>query len=249
MKFRARSVGKVEIDPAKHVFLDHVRLRRSDFSRRELDYFGAHGSRLEHCTFEHTRIEDGCFGAGRDTSDYIECNFDGARIWSGGGCARFVRCSFRDVELHEWFCFATEFIDCTFTGRIVRSVFNRTVLKEYRKTFKRLHNEFHGNDFSGADLVDVGFRTGIDLSQQRLPTGPDYLYLPSAETTLAEARAVAAGWQDAEMRRLALQQIDGLKNELEGGQVQLLLRASDAYPIYSREVVDMVFDLLRDISA
>jgi hypothetical protein len=33
-------------------------------------------------------------------------------------------------------------------------------------------------------LIDVSFRTGIDLSQQRLPSGPDYLYLPNAAETM-----------------------------------------------------------------
>ena len=59
----------------------------------------------------------------------------------------------------------------------------------------RTSNEFRGNDFSGMDLIDVGFRTGIDLSLQRLPTGAQYVYLADAERALQRAReqVVASG--------------------------------------------------------
>ncbi len=50
-------------------------------------------------------------------SEYIECSFDGLRFWHGGGFARFVRCSFRNINVRDWFCFGAEFIDCVFTGR------------------------------------------------------------------------------------------------------------------------------------
>ncbi|MEX2247854.1 MAG: hypothetical protein WEC75_14355 [Dehalococcoidia bacterium] len=142
-------MGKVKIGPASGVFLDHARLRGADFSGRELTYFGAHGSRLEACRFEDTRIESGSFGAGREMSEYVECSFDGARIWFvPGGYARFVRCSLRNAELYDWFCFAVEMVDCIFSGRIVKSVFNGTVPKDDRRAVRRERNEFHGNDFS-----------------------------------------------------------------------------------------------------
>jgi hypothetical protein len=85
--------------------------------------------------------------------------------------------------------------DGELTGRMRRSFFNGTVREELVEALGRRSNEFRGNDFSGMDLLDVGFRTGIDLSLQRLPTGEQYVYLPEAERTLERAReqVIASG--------------------------------------------------------
>jgi hypothetical protein len=106
--------------------------------------------------------------------------------------------------VRKWTCFEAEFIDCTFTGRLQTCIFNGTVSEEDRPWVGRERNEFRGNDFSGAELVDVAFRTGIDLDQQRLPTGPDYLYVPDAAAAIERAQRGLADWMpDTEFQRLA----------------------------------------------
>jgi hypothetical protein len=111
-----------------------------------------------------------------------------------GGLSRFVRCSFRNVNIRNWLCFAVELIDCTFSGKLQQAVFNGTPLAQKRALLGRDRNEFHGNDFSAADLIDVGFRTGIDLTRQRLPSGPEYLYLPNAREAVGRARSGIMRW-------------------------------------------------------
>lgn len=225
--------------------VDHEQVRGRDYSGRKLFSFCAIGSRFEACRFDKVDIDDGSFGAGREMSEYIDCSFDGAQIRGCGTYVRFVRCSFRNVILRDWLCFSVEMIDCIFSGRMRGAFFNGTVPERNRQNVHRERNEFHGNDFSAMDLIDVDFRTGIDLTQQRLPTGPDYLYLPNAAVTVERAKSDIARWQDSKLKEQALSFVDIQDEQVnKGGQRQLLLRAS-TYGSASREMIDAVFAVLR----
>jgi hypothetical protein len=246
VSFQARSVGKTGIDESRRVVLDRERLHGVDYSGRKLVQFSAAGSRLEACRFDRTKIDDGSFGSGREMSEYFECSFDGARIRFGpGGYARFVRCSFGDVDLRDWFCFAVELIDCTFSGRLCKAFFNGTVPEEKRTSAGRERNEFSGNDFSAMTLIDVGFRRGIDLTRQKLPSGPDYVYVPEGARAVQQARASVIRWDDSRPRQAAMTLVELLEEEIAAGQRQLFLRPAD-YAKLGSDAVDAVMALLRD---
>ena len=142
-----------------------------------------------------------------------------------------------------WFCFAVELVDCTFTGRLRKAIFNGTVPAEQRSMAGRISNDFRGNDFSGMDLRDVGFRTGIDLTLQRLPTGSQYLYVEDATGAVHRARNAVAHWEDLALRREAMVLIEILESEISEGQRQLLLRKDD-YSSFPGEAIDALFGLL-----
>ena len=94
------------------------------------------------------------------------------RDWCGQTLTRFVPvgCTFKDADFVQFFSHTVEFVNCEISG-IVRGAFiNGAVPPEYISELGRKVNEFRGNDFSGATLVDVAFRTGIDLSLQEMPT-------------------------------------------------------------------------------
>jgi hypothetical protein len=245
MEFEARVVGKGRADPNKWVVVDHQRVKGADYSGRKLDKFCSIGSRFESCHFDKVRIVDASFAEGRETSEYVDCSFDGARMTMGpGGYARFVRCRFCGVDMRDWFCFAVELVDCIFSGSLRGSYFNGTVPEEKRQYAGRVQNEFHGNDFSGMEFVDVGFRSGIDLTKQRLPSGPGYVYIPDAGMALQRARLTVIHWEDVERRRLALVEIKILEQNVAAGQRQLFLRPADSYPALGKEVVDSVVSVL-----
>lgn len=245
MSFQARSVGNVSISDNNRIVLDHKDLRGVDFSGRKLLQFSAVGSRLQSSQFNHARINNASFGAGREPSEYIECTFDGSHIRFGpGGYARFVRCSFRNVDLRDWFCFTVELIDCTFTGRIRKAIFNGTVPEDKRAVLGRKSNEFRGNDFSGMNLLDVAFRTGINLAEQRLPSGPSYLFLADARSSVQRVRSEVIGWQELEVRQSAMAIVKTLEETVHDGQEQLLLRA-DNYSHFPDKAVKAVFNVLR----
>lgn len=250
MKIEAKLIGRVDIPKDARVVLDHLRVSKEDYSGRKLMQFGTIACHLESCRFVKAEIDCAQFGSGREMSVFVECNFDGARMGMGpGGRARFVRCSFRDVRLSNWLCFEVELVDCVFSGRLFKGVFNGTVRPENQSQLGRERNEFRGNDFSGMDLIDVAFRTGIDLTQQRLPSGPEYLYLHDAKATVERAKAALLDWQDnSELRRVAFSMIETLEDGIKNGQRQMLLRADDYYQYSSlpRQSVDKVFALLSE---
>jgi hypothetical protein len=249
MRAEARSKGRTTIPDEQRVVLDHARLDGENYSGRKLLQFASIGSHLRACNFDKIRIQSASFGSGRETSEFVECTFNGARMDMGpGGFSRFVRCSFRDVIIRDWICLSVEMIDCTFSGRLETAIFNGTVPEDVRALIGRTSNEFHGNDFSAMDFRDVGFRTGVDLTKQILPSGEDYLYLPHAASAVAQAKSRVARWEDEEMRRGAAAMIQGLEYESSGGQQQLLLRVSEAYGISGipRKAADGLFALLRE---
>jgi len=245
-KIEARDVGHAEIDPNEYIDIERARQVDVDYSGRKLKQFCAVGCRFERCRFDNMRIDSFAFGSGRELSEYIECTFNGIRVYSMfGGFARFIRCSFQDVDIRKWkWGEKTELIDCIFTGRLTECIFNGTVPEQDRPWVGRERNEFRGNDVSGCDLVDVAFRTGIDLSLQRLPTGPEYLYLPDAAAAIGRAQLAVNEWYDARLREEGLSLLRSMEFESQGGQCQLLLRTDD-YETRAPEVIDGVFAALR----
>jgi len=218
------------------VVLERQSLREADFSGRRLDSFSSMGCRFERCCFDGAYLRSASFGAGREVSTYTDCSFDGSRLIMGpGGYARFVRCSFVDADIREWSCFCVELVDCKFSGRIERAFFNGTPLKEDRRIVRRAWNEFRDNDFSGCDLIEVDFRTGIDLSLQRLPIGPEYMYIPDGRSALARLGELAGSGDDKARKGF----VTFLQWLVDGGQEQLHLRENEIAE-YGQAVVDVL---------
>jgi hypothetical protein len=216
-----------------------------DFTGLRLKQFTATQSSLRRCRFDASRIDQACFGGGAKPSEYTDCSFDGARIRAiAPGIARFVRCSFRDCLIQDFFGVTVEFIDCVFSGRIEKAVFHGSVPEEDRAQVGRTTNEFSGNDFREAELVDVAFRGGIDLTKQRLPEGAGYLYLADAADALDHVRQQVVGWRDLELRRKALAILTGLEFDVQGGQVQLFI-SLNSVSRNQREASELLFQELR----
>lgn len=103
---------------------------------------------------------------------YLNCSFNRATITSiAPGHARFEDCTFIDTDFTQFFSHTVELVNCEISGIVRMAFFNGTVPPDDVVKLGRKVNEFRGNDFSGATLVDVVFRTGIDLSLQKLPAG------------------------------------------------------------------------------
>jgi hypothetical protein len=244
-------VGHGTLREVDRLLFDHEHRADESFSDRELVALGAVGSRFERCRFERLSVRDTCFGAGAEMSFYTECSFDGSSLRGPAiGCARFERCSFRDVRLEEWFCFEAEFIDCVFRGAARGVVFNGTVPKRspggvpMRTKLGRTVNEFRGNDFTEMDLRDVGFRTGIDLSRQDLPLGPDCVLVLDAHSALERARAAVGLWHDDATRKEAATLLNVWSEDVENGQRQLLIVLSSEAKYFDPRTVERIVDLL-----
>jgi hypothetical protein len=173
----------------------------------------------------------------------VGCSFDGTSLRALGGFTRFVNCTFRNVRVTKPAPDYLEFVDCTFTGRLTGLHFWGAPLDapdRYRRhatslarrglppppaavesLMLRPHNDISGNDFSQATLIDVNFRFGVDLTLQKLPSGPDYIYVPDAAAALPRAQATLTD----DRARAFLQRL--LDREVAQGQHQLWLRPAD----------------------
>jgi hypothetical protein len=241
--YGARAAGRAKIRPDDRLVLHDVELSGADFSRRKLLQLSVAGSRLTSCRFEEVRATAATLGGGTKMSQFVECSLDRSRLTLGpGGYARFERCSFRNVDLRHWFCSTVELVDCTFSGRLQKAIFNGTVPEDRRALAGRIRNEYSGNDFSSMDLVDVAFRSGVDLTLQRLPVGPQYLYVGDAAGSVERARSAVVGWDDLTLRREAMALIGIFEEDIERGQRQLFLRKDDFSG--PKEALNALFALL-----
>lgn len=245
VQFEAHSVGHQRISADARVVLSSRHLVGTDFRARRLAQFSSDGCRFEGCNFGGAVIESASFGAGRHVSEYVGCNFDGAKLRMGpGGYARFVDCSFEKTAIEHWFCFAVEVVGCRFSGRLKKVVFNGTVPLDKREIARRVVNQFEDNDFSRATLLDVGFRTGIDLSKQRLPEGADYTYLPDAVRAVRSARMAFNAWNDSKAKSAARGVLAVMEEDVAAGQQQLLVRVDD-YPRSDRAAIQELLNAAR----
>lgn len=227
LRVSARVVGCVKVPLEGRLVVDHAEHVGVDYASQRITSLCSIHSRFVRCKFDGLQLDASSLGAGKEMSEYTDCTFDGSRLCPIGGRARFVRCSFRDVVISDWICLESEFVDCVFSGRMKRCVFNGAVPVEMRKELRRTRNEFHGNDFSGMKMVDVGFRTGVDLRLQRLPTGPEFTYLPDATIAIARVKADVQTWTHPEARHDGEVFVQCLELDVAEGQSQLFLRLAD----------------------
>jgi len=245
MKIEAKVSGHEKVRDKDYLDVEGEDVEGVDFSGLKLRGFSGIGSRFTRCSLEKVKIGDAAFGAGGEQSLYVDCSFDGARIEAATpGNARFECCSFRDVKLKNWFCWELEFVDCVFTGRGDKLLFNGVPDERRHKAIGRSVNEYRGNDFSGMDLRDCAFRRGIDLDAQTLPSGAGHLVLRDARAAVVAARREVSGWEDDERRVGALQLLEIWMEDVTNGQDQLYLRSDDYARIYDKGMLDDLVGLL-----
>jgi uncharacterized protein YjbI with pentapeptide repeats len=234
-------------DPTS-VRIDHQQVTGADYSGQVLDEFMAHGSTFTACRFDKVKVKHAAFGVGQEVSRYVGCSFNGATLTSLGGFVRFEKCAFHNLKVTRSRPDYLEFVDCTFTGRVTGLRLwasapgadalyaqrqaspagrGRPERAGYRELALRGHNEIRGNDFSAARLIDVEFRFGVDLTEQKLPAGDEYLYLPDAETTLLSALAALAPDPSEEARQAKTFLQSRLEHTVASGQRQLLINERD----------------------
>lgn len=228
MEVTARLGPKGPPPPGERLYLSDVELTGEDFSGRRLHTLSTANSTFRNCRFEQMRVEVASFGVGGFPSWFVECSFDGSRMWILGSSARFERCTFRDVDVRKWVTDTAEMVDCVFSGKLRDVVFLGTVSEEeLRRVLGRERNEFHGNDFTGCTVFDVAFRTGIDLTRQRFPADDDLVYLADAAATLATVADEVATWPAGDPRDFANDLLESLGKDVKRGQRQLLTRESN----------------------
>ena len=248
LEINAKSKGRVRVDASTRIFVQREHIVGGNYSRFKGD-FGALGCIFEKSDFTRVKPRVIVFGSGTEPTTYRECIFDGGRFKKViPGLARFERCSFLDIDLFGFVGHAAEFVDCVSSGIIRGSTFHGRVFASYEDATTRVINEFRGNDFSAAQLRDVRFAYGIDLSQQRLPVGDNYVYLPNAAAALAMLRQRHLQAPPSSHRETVFKILSSAEEDIRNGQTQLFL-CKDAHVIPDRAIVNAIWDELRDINS
>jgi hypothetical protein len=181
------------------------------------------------CDFSRFAPGGGAFGY-LDQSIYLDCRFDGADLTQiAPGRARFERCQFTNVRIRDWFTSYASFVDCVFAGRIERSTFAGRWGIGLPQEQGHAPNEFHGNDFSRANMVDTSFRYGIDLLLQILPGPPQYVLLDQWPARVARARELVRSQFPGSEREKALRHLEILSDQGSLEQSTSLLRRDEVH--------------------
>ena len=232
--------------------LDGQVVEGGDYSGMKLYKLNVAGCRFEGCKFERMRIEQAAFGtgtgAGSQPSLYVNCSFDGTWIkYVGASHARFERCSFQNVRITGWNQQIVDVVDCQFTGLMrggrAGGSFWGAPLPGSAK-FEGLVNEFHGNDFSGCELINMAFRNGIDLRQQRLPSGEGYFYAENGAEVVEKAVPIVAAWSDDHAREEGMIILEVLQM-INRGQEQLFIAKSKGSMAETQQKVINVLSLFK----
>ncbi|GID92269.1 pentapeptide repeat-containing protein [Amorphoplanes digitatis] len=181
---------------------------------------------------------------------YRDCVFSRTRLPRQAyfGNARFERCVFDGARLRDLTSTGeAQFVGCTFRGKIQDVRFWGTP-DRHAAALGRERNAFTGNDFTGADLLDVEFRN-IDLHAQRFPGLPGYAVLDRVDRRVAYALAAVAEWPDDEIKGRA-------ERSLRIG-AEFAVRDNGGHALVSRswvdrrlppDVRDRIFRMLVDYS-
>jgi hypothetical protein len=224
--------------------LSHVDFRKARFEKLELSV-----ANFVSCDFRGLKLGERFqpFFVTRPRSVFRQCRFDGAdmRQISPEG-TRFERCSFEDVRLDGWAPARAEFVECRFAGTLTKVTFTGRPAGpgSMRIDPPRTKNEFKGNDFRDAKLVDTVFVLGIDLDAQRWPLGEDYVRLDKFPRRLERARADVLSWEAGGERTAALAMLQALAQRWQDQREIIALRVSSAVGAPPR-VQSLVWDALE----
>jgi fluoroquinolone resistance protein len=182
--------------------------RRCLFERtlfREINshHWNERGCQFVDVDFYKASLQDASIGI--DGSTYIRVSFLKANF-AGASFIRpqFKECDFSDARLKGIDFFLSNFIDCKFRGRLESVWFRRhyRLPSDERNFGKATPNEMRHVDFSEAELWDVTFTGGLDLSQVVLPHDGFHLLFRNFGAALLKARQAinALAWSDEEKK-------------------------------------------------
>ena len=240
-----RDGGRFKAPRRTIVEFEGVRFSNVDFSGEHFWSYEVKGSTFTNCDFRRTRFDGGHLG-GDEQTVYQHCRFDGAQLGkTDAWFARFEQCVFDSANLDRWRAFNAEFVDCHFAGRVVEVAFAGKPDPKHAKWVRpaRAINEFRGNDFRQAELIDCRFFRGVDLDAQLLPQGQDYLRLSRIRARVQTVGVEVASWSDDQARQKALRMLWYI--EMTSAEQDDYFARRDDLPI-PKEVRDRVWQLLND---
>ncbi len=190
-------------DDERVVALHRATLTAVDFRSARFDKFSLGGCLFDRCDFRGLKLDRRLapLFVALPRSVFRDSRFDGADLRHARlGQSRFERCTFDDARLEDCETEAAEFIGCRFAGPLAGVTFYGAPSSAAAKRFDppRRRNEFRGNDFRDAELLDVAFVAGIDMDVQRFPDDEMHVRVEDFQRRLAKARAEVNEWYERE---------------------------------------------------
>ncbi len=208
------------------VILENGNFKKQNYANRKLASIWLVNAKVEGCIFENLNVNNVVLGGGKKESFLENCRFINSKLNIVSGFATLINCSFENVTIGEMFALKMQFINCKFSGKLQKVVFDAEVPKSYQALIGRDKNIFEGNDLSEAFFDDVDFRGGIDFSKQIMPKNDDYLYIYNPEIiNLAKIRL-----QEVNNKNYADELfvwINGAEYDLKRGQNHFFIKLSD----------------------
>jgi len=188
-------------DDERVVALHRVTLTAVDFRRARFDKFSLGGCLFDRCDFRGLKLDRRLapLFVALPRSVFRDCTFDSSDLRRAPlGQSRFERCTFDDTCVDDIDAGAAEFLDCRFAGPLDGVTFYGTPFGPEAKRLdpQRRRNEFRGNDFRDAELVDVAFVGGVDMARQRFPDDELHVRVEGFQRRLAKARAEIKTWYE-----------------------------------------------------
>jgi len=185
------------------VALHRATLTAVDFRRARFDRFSLGGCLFDRCDFRGLKLDRRLapLFVALPRSVFRDCYFDGTDMRHARlAQSRFERCTFDDARLDGVQAETAEFIDCRFAGRLDGVTFHGAPSgsEAERLDPPRRRNEFRGNDFRDAELLDVAFVAGVDLDRQRFPDDELHVRVEDFQRRLAKARGEIKRWYERE---------------------------------------------------
>jgi len=238
-------------DDERVVALHRATLTAVDFRRVRFDRFLLDGCLFDRCDFRGQKLDRRLapLFAALPRSVFRDCYFDSADMRRARlGPSRFERCTFDDARLDGTSTETAEFIDCRFAGPLDGVTFYGAPSDSDAKRLDppRRRNEFRGNDFRDAELIDVVFIAGIDMDRQRFPEDDDlYVRIDRFARRVAKARREIKQWYERE-RAPALAMLTALAARWRDQDVVVARRWTPRIRASDR-VQARVWDLLEHI--
>ena len=188
-------------DDERVVALHRATITGVDFRRARFDKFTLGGCLFDRCDFRGLKLDRRLAPllVALPRSVFRACRFDGADLRKALlGQSRFERCSFDDAIIDGSRAETAEFVDCRFAGPLDGVTFYGTPSGPEAKRLDppRRRNEFRGNDFRDAELLDIAFVAGIDMAQQRFPDDELHVRVEGFQRRLAKTRADIKNWYE-----------------------------------------------------
>lgn len=190
-------------DDERVVALHRATLTAVDFRRARFDKFSLGGCLFDRCDFRGLKLDHRLapLFLALPRSVFRDCYFDAADMRRARlAQSRFERCTFDDARLDGVHAEAAEFIDCRFAGPLDDVTFygKPSGSEAERLDPRRRRNEFRGNDFRDAELLDVAFVAGVDMERQRFPDDELHVRVDDFRRRLAKARSEIKQWYERE---------------------------------------------------